>query len=523
MLKSLSTSVPSQLRRASALQGHPLIGAPASPTASRGVQPPVARASAVPFGPSPASILRARNDRVAVPQVGRGPGERNGAPAAANRPGVARAAAAAAPGAPVPLPRGTKFLIVGAGPAGTTAASILKQNGYAATVLEKSDEIGGKCNTTRNGTDMGAIAWTRGYYRQVIGTSDRLDVPRDQRMGYTAYGADGRPSQDAGILEKAQTAEQFLRYALRHVLAWGGIRGPAIRDVPEDLKHVSWDQLMQQFPQLGARLKVPTTSFGYHHDTPAPYNAKYMNPECLTNMAIHGTGLWEGGTQQIWQKLVEKEALDVRTGMEIRKIERGERVRVEAATKDGKDHTFTADRLILACNPKHLVDVLGLPRGSAERDHYEQIQTLDYRTYEVQIDKLKEGEASYGTWDANLDQLNRPVLFGKRDADRNFFVVYVNARPGTPDAEIKANICRDVALIGGENVRFRAVRHWEYMPHADVQAIEGGFFQRGNALQGKNKTVVVGSGSGLIQDILPDVLRQTTDVVESLIAGKLEP
>jgi protoporphyrinogen oxidase len=48
-----------------------------------------------------------------------------------------------------PLREGDRTVIVGAGPAGLTAAYLLAQRGHAVTVFEGTDEIGGISKTAQ--------------------------------------------------------------------------------------------------------------------------------------------------------------------------------------------------------------------------------------------------------------------------------------------------------------------------------------------------------------------------------------
>jgi protoporphyrinogen oxidase len=91
-----------------------------------------------------------------------------------------------------PLRAGDRTAIVGAGPAGLTAAYLLAQRGHAVTVLEGTDEIGGISKTAQyNGYrfDIGGhrfftkITPVQELWEEILG-DEFIDVPRLSRIHY---------------------------------------------------------------------------------------------------------------------------------------------------------------------------------------------------------------------------------------------------------------------------------------------------------------------------------------------------
>src|SRR6476659_11076604 len=90
------------------------------------------------------------------------------------------------------LERGDRVVICGAGPAGLTAAFLLARQGYAVTVLEADDTVGGISRTARYKGyrfDIGGhrfftkIQPVQSLWEELLG-DELIDVPRLSRILY---------------------------------------------------------------------------------------------------------------------------------------------------------------------------------------------------------------------------------------------------------------------------------------------------------------------------------------------------
>jgi predicted NAD/FAD-dependent oxidoreductase len=424
-----------------------------------------------------------------------------------------------------PLPKDARICIVGAGPAGLTLAARLKENGYdQVQVLEKNTRLGGRCKTTANGSDMGAVAFVPWYYDPVTQFTDGLGIERGWVPKISHYSAkDGKPVSYMSMMERLRAGSQAARYLYHELFSWEGVGGPGIEKVSPELAD-SWTDFVEKngYQDLAKGMAVPTVGFGYRSDVPAVYNARYVPPKAIIGSNLRGTGLgyWKGGTQQIWERLAEREDLAIETGAKITRIDRsGGDVKVYLADGRGGERRLDFDRLVLACNPADMLDTLDAT--PAERAIYGQIKTCDYRTFECEIDGLHEGSTAYGAFVDNLSEagLDRPMVFFKRDPDRNTFVFYVSASPGASNEAIAANIRADVERIGGKFRGVISADKWNYFPHVDSQAIRGGFYEQLTALQGRNSTC--GTGAAYTFDVIPHVMRHAEDVADKLMKNGL--
>lgn len=186
------------------------------------------------------------------------------------------------------------------------------------------------------------------------------------------------------------------------------------------------------------------------------------------------------GAQQIWEKLARKHNIEVILNTEITEILRKKGVKIIT-----KEKTYTFDQLIYACKPKDILSVLDATEE--EKDLFSKVITEDYRTYEVAIAGLREGEIAIGGFMPTIynNIKNRPTGYIKKYADRNVFVLYVNATRDATDELIVKNIKAELKKIGATFEKLLSKNHWAYFPHVDKEALDDNFYEKLHALQGK--------------------------------------
>jgi hypothetical protein len=429
-----------------------------------------------------------------------------------------------------PLAAGSRICIIGAGPAGITAAAAYRKAGYRdVVVLEKGARVGGRCLTTARGSDLGAVAWVPWYFDEVTALSDELGIERDWVPLPRSYSVErGRPTWPFSARQMLRAGVESVRYLANYV-RWRGVHGPGITEVSRELQQSFGTFLEREgYQSFGETGRVQTSGYGYRWDAPAVYNVRYVSPRGILGTGLSlllprcfgggtGLGFWKGGTQQIWEKLVARDRIDVRTGVEITSIQRGPggvSVRLADAAAP-----LRFDALVLACNPRPLLGILDAT--DEERRLYGRFQTYDYRTYECAVANLGDGRRLYGSFRENLaaDRLDRPLVLFKRAPDQDLVVFYVNASGSASDAAIADNIDADLRRVGARLVDVTAAAHHAYAPHVDSDALAGGFFRDVAALQGRNRTIAV--GAAFTFDILAHVIAQTRDVVGRHIRGDL--
>jgi hypothetical protein len=72
------------------------------------------------------------------------------------------------------------------------------------------------------------------------------------------------------------------------------------------------------------------------------------------------------------------------------------------------------------------------------------------------------------------------------------YVGYQIAQPEIPLSQVTATLADDVAGQGGQFGGALLQQDWDYFPHVSQAAMRGGFYERVEALQGRNNTFYVG-------------------------------
>ena len=432
-----------------------------------------------------------------------------------------------------PLSTESRICIIGAGPAGLTAAVEYQRRGFRnIVVLERSPRVGGRCQTTARGSDLGAVAWVPWYFNEVTALSDQLGIEREWVPFPVSYSIErGRATWPFDTRQLARAGIEGARYLANYRRHWRGVSGPAITQVSPELQQSYASFLRNEgYQSLGEAGRVQTSGYGYRWDAPALYNVRYIAPRAILGKGVSlllpqslgggtGLGFWKGGTQQIWEKLVAREHLDVRTGVELTSIRRssdGVEVRIGAVSGP---RSLLFDAIVLACNPRSLLTVLDATED--ERRLYGCIRTYDYRTYECAVSNLGEGRRLYASFRENVaaDRVDRPLVLFKRAIENNLCVFYVNASGAATDDAIVDNIAADLRRIGAKLDEVTASAHFAYAPHVDSDTLARGFFAEVDALQGKNRTIAV--GAAFTFDILAQVVPQARDMVRRHVIGEL--
>lgn len=392
-----------------------------------------------------------------------------------------------------------RICVLGAGAAGLSLARELESHGYnRVTVLERRDRVGGKCCTVQlegRPHDLGAVGGTPWLYRDFRKLAKSVGVDHAWAPPEKVYTLGNEEVETLHTArQKFGLMGQAFRYVWLHRMRWRGVRMAGIQKTERELHQVWKDFVSHQgFQKLSERLRNSRIGFGYgfDHDIPAVYSVTCTNPTGVFGSLV-GTGLyfWPGnGTQKVWERVAE-ELRDVRTGIEVTKIERGDVVRL--TLKSGEVLEF--DVLVLAFNPRLALDVLDA--SDEERELFKRIQTLDYRSIACKVEGLDAGKLGIGFIRDNLvpENVGRPLLWTKQYDDQNIFVFYFYGNETVNDEQAFEFIREDVARLGGKVVGGPLVaKRWDYFPHVKEDALAAGFYERMDGIQGARRTFYTGS------------------------------
>jgi thioesterase domain-containing protein/acyl carrier protein len=421
--------------------------------------------------------------------------------------------------------------VVGAGPAGLSAARELERAGHRAIVLEAGAEVGGKCESV----DIGGRAYDLGghvcttQYQRLAGLVTELGLATEDTTPHRVYElATGRSApQDSSFFRR----ETYQRYAALRAEQFPRIAEPGLAHSAQALAAPVAGWLAEHGLQALARsLGVGYTAAGYGHlhgDLPALYFVKYVEmtgllssrPELLGHA---GSFTITGGFQTLWQR-VAGDLRDVRRGVRISAIKRHEHgVLVHL---DGEPAPVEADDLLVTVPLGRLLPVLD--STATERELAARVRAFDYRTTVCTATGLPRS-AFYLVQENTRPQAGRGrlVSFHHRYPDRDEYACYSYGTGGYgpgdgewdgdgrggdglggdgpgedwrgPDGRGEdagsavAGLAADIELAGGRLEQVHLHRPWAFMPHFGSADLAAGVYDRLEAMQGERRTFHAG-------------------------------
>lgn len=421
----------------------------------------------------------------------------------------------------------TRIAIIGAGPAGLTAAHTLKKLGYRqVTVYEKEGMPGGKVRTDQSlgwPIELGAV-FALESYTVTLGLANELGVPVYPWVPNSAIlDEDGTLLTSLQLASRkyglAQLKEASDRYSqLSDAYRINDRRGFA--GLPVEL-HMPFAQYAVKFGILpiAEMLKCRAVAYGYpyYENVPAMYYFKLfdlllkVDPAGLQTMTIL---LFPAGFQNLWVRLAE--GLDVHCSSEVTRIQRsmtGSEPKIEI-TANGAARVY--DRLIIASPPKATQQYLDMT--NEERELFARVVS---RNYHVTVAKV----AGMGSERRTLMPYanTRPEAIGHVNAwydpspTEPVFAAYQNVDWSQKSDEARRLLTQDFATFGGgmlEGVLLH--KEWDFFPHVEMPTLADGFYDRFEALQGANGTFY--AGGLLSSDSVEHAARYARDLVTEFFA-----
>jgi predicted NAD/FAD-dependent oxidoreductase len=410
------------------------------------------------------------------------------------------------------LPLTTRVVVIGAGPAGLSAAMTLKERGFRdVTVLEREEHVGGKCRSFRYGDhvyDLGANLTTPRYHT-IRALGDRLGMTRrkvaDRRI--VTLGAEQfRSLADSGVFERLAVRGGASLYArLRHLTGIDRHGYAGLRDGVEQ-PFSTWLQRhgLGMFREL---FEVLFIAYGYGQmlELPAAYALKFFDRihiqasvDTVLGEEVPFTMDFVEGFQELWERVDRAYELQTVRGAQIRAVRRSPRG-VEVEYTQGEQVKIERfDKLVLACP---LQDSLAFLDSSAVEERlFRQIVTNDYYVTVAQVRGMPD-LSTYVYPYARRFTPGQPTVFyppvrisSPEEPDDDIFVFYAYGGPGVDLRTVRENIAATVAApeLGGRVETFLHTQHWRYFPHVDSAAMQAGFYDDLEALQGEFHTYYTG-------------------------------
>ncbi len=386
-------------------------------------------------------------------------------------------------------PKDTRIGIVGAGPAGLTAAETLRDLGYTnVTLLERAPQAGGKCHSIQyegRTYELGAgvisdssrfvreLAKKYGIQTQLVDFSARLCLDADNGKALKHSPA-----------ELSRLAVEILRY-YRLARRYRKILEPGFSQIPPELC-VPFDIYAkeQRIELLAEEFAKYFTGFGYgfFDEVPAAYVFKYYPWDVVFAYFKQTFFKFPGGIQGLWGAVAK--AHDVAYGVNIQKVERGQEITV---TTDKGVHTFDAFILTSPLDES----LRYLDAGEEERALFRKIRYYDYRTYGCILKNFPK-LTGYVPHNLYSTRLGRPVFWYQRYSDTDLYTFYAFGDWKMPDEEVLNHIRQTVEQLGGTLEKSLATEHWKYFPHINTEDMRDGYYDKLEALQGQRRTYYAG-------------------------------
>ncbi len=393
-----------------------------------------------------------------------------------------------------------RIAVIGAGAAGLTAAYTLKQLGYEnVTVYEKAATPGGKVLTDASlggKIELGAVFAPESH-------ALTLQLAREVGLTTTVLQRDATVLDDDGALVpapefalrkhgRAQLQAAMGRYlALSRKFRIGERRGFA--GLPADV-HLPFAEYARQHDIVPVadlvRCQLVAYGYPYFETVPAMYYLKLIDhmlivePAGLRPQTLY---MFPQGFQELWVRLAKQ--LNVHCSSEITRVQRtqgGGRTRIQVMLN--RDKTVY-DWVILATPPHATGQYLDLT--SNEQDLLDQVVSHNYVVTVARVRGVgPERRTLYSYPNTRPGMAGHVNVWYDPAPGQPIFVAYQNLAESQTEDEARQLLAEDFATLGGGTLeRVLLQRGWDYFAHVETAALDAGFYDQFEALQGKNGTL----------------------------------
>lgn len=392
-----------------------------------------------------------------------------------------------------------RICIVGGGPSGISAAYFLEEKGYTdITILEKEDRVGGKCfSPIYRGKHFEMGAGIGDHAGMVESLMNKCGIESDQESPHI-LDSDARTGEFTGAFPfiSAEEMPEFKTQMnkMKELLEtkYKGYNTPGHTNTHPDLMETFEDFCNTNGVPLCTQAWLkPCTSFGYGYfnHVPAAYILQYMDWDNMLYIAKGEFTCWKDGTQGLWEKIALKLNRYPRLSTNIKRIVRKDNkifVTSELGTED-------FDTIIFASPLQHLEKYVDISEET--KDLFSKIITQDYKTFAfTPVNKPEHSAFLNGNLD--VSKPGHPMFYYNRweDEKEQIITTYIM---GNKDEKIGEEEClkilkEDMAIqnIGVKDIVMH--RTWEYFPHINGFEMKHSWYEKVEAMQGKDNTYFAG-------------------------------
>ena len=421
--------------------------------------------------------------------------------------------------------RTLRVAVVGAGPAGLTAARTLTELGHSVVVFEKENRVGGKVFSIPFGDkalEFGAVLVTEDDYPITLGYAEEFGLPTiPSPAPFAILDEDGDRTALQDFLRSrytpAEMAAAKTNYAAVLDQFSAFIEAPGMISLPDDLS-VPFAQFAERYgiELIEDWMKALLTGFGYSFSEtiPAAYYVKFM--PFLVNVGPAGleaaTGrIFPSGFQSVFDALAA--TLDVRLNSEVTRIQRPppwcEPCGVRVTVNDATHYRFDA---VVIGTPLNVVPSF-LDATPFEEWLFTRMQSVRYFVTLFLALGIPQ-EILYFHENASPDRINHvgawavPYDFGSLALGTAYQVVERDRSYW----DIQRVLTEDMWTNGGWLLATLYQKEWSnYFPHVGPLFLELGFYDMIDGMQGRRGTYFV--GSSLTFDSVEHAARQARSVI----------
>ena len=386
--------------------------------------------------------------------------------------------------------------VIGAGPAGLTAADTLRQLGYKkVTVFEQGTRVGGKVFTAQTPTgpvELGAVI-ASAECELVLGLAQRLGVP------LAPYPVEQRFLDEHGLRHDAPSflASRYSADEIGQAIANYGaaleryamVRYDTLAGIPREL-HQPFDRFAAShgFTPVAelARGALVGFGYGYYETVPALYFMKLIpwlfRPDGQGGLAPGKFHVFPQGFQGLWEGLARE--LDVRLGAAVTALDSPPGRPVQLTIQ----HRFAA---VGVAAPLHTAASF-LPAGSEAAALLAQLRSNRYLVSAFAASGLPGGEFLFLHQNEHPERIGHMNAWANRNPALPMYLGWQLAGDAASTGQLRELLAADIAAQGGRLERVVLQQEWDYFPHVDGTALEAGYFERIDALQGQGRIYYAG-------------------------------
>lgn len=388
-----------------------------------------------------------------------------------------------------------KVAVIGGGLSGLTIAEGLQKKGYKnVTVFEASDRVGGKLHTIwykSRSYEFGALFGLPSQ-KHLKGLMKRFNIKADgPKLSRGNYDANGQKIMQIPKAVLSDFVSELDRLP-DVLLSYKSLEYANIHNLENSLMlpFSKWCDI-NQFKVLKTVYAHHFTSYGLGDIdvVPALYVLRVLKYDNLMSfMELPEFFTWKEGVSSL-VKCLEQAIKDIRLRQKVLNITITEQEKLCVHTAF---EVLEFDRVVIT-SPLHQFSHV-YDADEAMKEFLSAIKYQRYSVYAFKADKLPKG---CGCVLENLETSKRGhlIIWNTRwdlwDGD-DLVMVYAYDRPGnSPKASFKM-IESDLLKLGVQNPRLYQVKHWQQFSHVEASVLQKGFYDKMEAMQGKNNIYLAG-------------------------------